>query len=402
MAAYANGRLANLLDFDETYRMMGHHAHSAFAAVAAVDAVEHIGLDRATDAFVIGYEVGARVARYIGDPLTGQPETGQLLWAFPGSVLATYAACAAACAALGVDAGTVADAFGICAQYLPSDVNVWDEAGSAGRGMHTLKYEDNGWTSHTGLMAALVARSGVTATRAVFSESGGLASKVRPDARADTGALVADLGREWAILETSVKLWPSCRWFHYALTGVADIVEREALAFDDIEAVHVESVRNVLFFASPRIAPGNIVDAQFSLPHSIAMVAAGVPAGPAWFTAESIQGERFVAFRDRVTTALHPSADDRGAWRTATGELAVPTRVTVVARGRTFVNECSRAAGDPGIAASDAALRAKMAEALSDRMDGAAIADRVWQAFLGRAATVEEALSPLLLADGER
>lgn len=38
---------------------------------------------------------------------------------------------------------------------------------------------------------------------------------------------------------------------------------------------------------------------QFSYPHAVAMVALGVPPGPAWFTPEALRDERARARRQR-------------------------------------------------------------------------------------------------------
>ncbi|MEN3283350.1 MAG: hypothetical protein V7607_4490 [Solirubrobacteraceae bacterium] len=348
MAAYANGRLANVLDFDETYMMLGHHSHSALAATLALAAERDLDGAQALEAFVVGYEVGARVGRFVGDPLASDPATGTANWTFPGSPLATYAACAAAAVALGLNADEVMNAFGICAQYLPSDVNVWDDTGSVGAGMHSLKYEDNGWTAHTGLMAALVAAEGVTASKRMFDDPEGVARKVRPDSSPSAKHLLGGLGETWAIERTSLKPWPSCRWFHYPLTALAAVLRDHEIGPHEIEAVELQSVRNCIIFASAEIGESLLVDAQFSLPHSVAMLALGIEPGLAWFDPAVVHGAAASQLRRKVTVALHPEADDLSAWGHA-DEVRVPSRAIVHARGEVYQAEADRALGDPAL-----------------------------------------------------
>lgn len=345
MAAYANARLANILDYDDTFMLQSHHAHCALAAALA--ACEWAGLDGKglITAFAAGFEVGARVGHYLS-PRHVLDDAGKVIgWTAPvGPVMGVYAACAASAHALGLPADKVQHALGLAASYLPLKTP-WKR----GRSLPTIKYEDSGWTAHSGLFATLQARHGITGISAIFAGDDGLNHLVQPAHRPNPAALDADLGQHWWVTQTSFKFWPCCRWLHYSLTAFDQLLREEQVRADEIESVRFYTFAqgcNSPCFQNQD--PGlNPVDLEFSYPHAAAMLALGVPPGVDWFNPAVVQSEAAAAFRHKVFVDVEPRSEEPEAWGLTEGVIRIPSQVEVEARGRLLTRRSDFAWGDP-------------------------------------------------------
>jgi len=348
-AAYANARLANILDFEETFMMLGHHAHCALAASLAVAQPARLDGQRLLTAVAVGYEVGARIGQYFGHPLRVDEQGNAAGWYFPGAALGVYAACAAATSSLGLGENDIENAFGICHQYLPVNAGAaWDNSPRVTHaGLPTLKYEDIGWNAKTGLMAALMAAEGITGIGNVFEGPEGLWKSVRPDGNPDLDALVEGLGQDWRLPQTSIKPWPSCRWFHYPLTALDKIVSDQDIDPAAITHVTLSSSPSSCHVSQPSIGPHLVMDASFSLPHSAAMVLMRIPPGVEWFNPTIVHSDAATALRNKVSLAIEPAATRPEAWGLSEGVVRVPSRAVVEAGSMQYEQASEYARGDP-------------------------------------------------------
>jgi 2-methylcitrate dehydratase PrpD len=352
-AAYANARLINLIDQDETYMILGHHANAALGAVLAL--ADRCNLDGATAlrAFAVGFEVGARVGNFMGAPLKVDP-TGKVAgWNFPGPVIGTFASCAAASACLALNPSQIENALGICAQYLPVNGGEFWEAGRRRAKLPSVKYEDCGLNAQAGLMAALMAHAGVTGTLGTFEPDNHVWEMARPGSQPNPSALTDRLGVDWRLTRTSFKPWPSCRWFHYVQTALQLVLDEHSIDPSTIEAIELYSSSASCFFSDPEIGADIIMDASFSLPHCAAMMVHRVPPGPAWFDPGLVRREDIATLRRKVKVSLEPSVAEPSSWGNASawGEpdapLSVPSRAVVRCRDRVYEARSDFALGDP-------------------------------------------------------
>ena len=334
-AAYANGRLINIIDMDETYLVLGHHANAALGAALALAKTCHLTGEGLLRAFVIGYEVGARVGNFMGVQLKTDRNGKVCGWNFPGPCLGTFAACASACVCLGLSAEQVENALGICAMYLPSNSGgIWEE-GRKRSTLPTVKYEDCGLNTQCGLMAAQMAGAGITGTLGIFERDVSLAQVASPGCTPNYEAIVDNLGEDWRLLRTSYKLWPSCRWFHYALTALQYAIHGKSFEPEMIKSVEIWSASSCVLNASPEIGKNTEMDASFSVPHSVAMVLMGVPAGPKWFDPTLVYDTKVAELRRKVKIYLNPELENAKTWGNyqcwgqAGAALKVPSRVVV-------------------------------------------------------------------------
>jgi len=273
-------------------------------------------------------------------------------WNFPGPILGSFAACAAAAVCLGLDAAQVENALGICAMYLPSNSGgIWEE-GRKRSSLPTIKYEDCGLNAQIGVMAALMAKEGITGTLGVFEEDVSLARVANAASRPNYEAMVDGLGEDWRITRTSIKLWPSCRWFHYVMTALSLAIKGKSFDPEQIDRVDLWSASSCCHNASPEIGENIVMDASFSVPHSAAMLLMGVPAGPAWFDPAVVHSPEAERLRRKVKVHLNPDLEEAGNWGDypnwgkKDAPLKVPSRAAVSCGGQVFEGASDYAFGD--------------------------------------------------------
>lgn len=343
-AAWANGRLGNVLDMDECYKVQGHHAQASLGAALAL--AEEQGRDGKTllTAFTMGFEVGVRLGNFLTPRVTVDEQGRTKGWTgLVGPGQGVHAACTAASRLIGAAPSELADAFGNCAQYMVG--RDWSRQWGRDTDLGTLKYADTGWNAQGGLMAAWHAREGVRGIRDIFDTDS--YAQVFQGAILDPEAMLAGRGTEWYLPGTSIKFWPCCRWIHYALTAFDEVVRRHELRPEEIESIDLRSFPMIPY---PRFSddsdPPNLVAATFSFAHAAAMVALGVPAGPEWFSAESMSGAVARAMRRKVRLGKEEKGYDPKTWGLEQKVLRVPSRAVVRARGREFDAESDFAFGD--------------------------------------------------------
>jgi 2-methylcitrate dehydratase PrpD len=253
---------------------------------------------------------------------------------------------------LGLSVDQVENAFGICGQYMPVNAGELWEAGRRLAGLPTAKYEDCGINAQAGLMAALMAREGMTGTLKIFDPGSLLPGIARPGAVPNADALTEGLGKDWRLTRTSFKPWPSCRWFHYVLTALHLVLQKDKIAPSTVERIELFSSGASCHFSDPEIGDNIVMDASFSLPHSAAMMILGVPAGPQWFDPAIVRRDDVAALRRKVTVTLAPQTKEPASWGNAAewgrpgAAMKVPSRAVVHAGGQTYEASSDFALGD--------------------------------------------------------
>ncbi|HEY4068671.1 MAG TPA: MmgE/PrpD family protein [Burkholderiaceae bacterium] len=343
-AAWANGRLGNILDIDECYKVQGHHAQASLGAALALAESGAMDGRALLSAFTLGFEVGVRLGNFLSPRVTVDEHGRTKGWTgLVGPGQGVHAACTATARLLGADEKTLANGFGLCAQYMVG--RDWSRQWGRDADLGTIKYADTGWNAQGGMMAAFHALEGVTGVRDIFDTDS--YAQVFQGVVLNPAAMLEQLGTRWYLPETSIKFWPCCRWIHYALTAYADIVATHGLRADEIDAVELLSFPMIPY---PRFGdrgdPPNLVAATFSFPHAAAMIALGVPAGPAWFEPSAMSGEAARAMRAKVSLGIDEVGYDPATWGLAQGELKVPSHARVRARGRLFEARSDYALGD--------------------------------------------------------
>jgi 2-methylcitrate dehydratase PrpD len=358
-AAYANARLANVLDADDTFPTSTHFGNATvFSALSLAELYGSSGRDLLT-AIAAGFDVGARVGSWMGAPM--QVENGRVIgWNELGGPAATitWAAIGASVNIAKLDARQANHAFGIGGSNSPQPtLRKWAE--SVEQPMY--KYADAGWCAEIGVSSALLAKLGSTGFRDILDGPNAF-WKFYGSPGHDDDALMAGLGADWQILNTTYKPWPCCRWIHHPLTAFTRLRERHELEASEIERVVVRANPFALTPIFREQQPHDALNAEFSHAHALAAVAHDVPAGPLWYEPKTMNDPHIAAFRERVTVVAEPTSSNIAEWMTGGQWRGVPGGVDVHARGQVFSATADHSLGDPWTPSthfSDAQLIAK-------------------------------------------
>lgn len=171
--------------------------------------------------------------------------------------------------------------------------------------------------------------------------------------RCDFELMTRGLGREFEIRQLSIKPYSSCRWQHAALDCVQELKAQHALSPEQIQHV---VVRSFDWLISHEIyAPKDMVDAEFSLPHTVTMVLLGHEPGPRWYAPDVLYNEDVIALSRKVSVELDQEIND--AYHE---EDKIGARVEIVTTsGATHSAFSDTPKGDPANPASQAEVEDK-------------------------------------------
>lgn len=232
-AAFANGMLANVLDFDDGHRLTkGHPGAIVIPAALAVAQLVDAPEAELLSAVAIGYEVAIRagIALHHRDP--SYHASGA--WGAVGGA-------AASARLLGLSAAQTVSAIGLAEYHAPiahimrscADPQMTKDACS--------------WGAFTAVTSALLASRGFTSVHAEFLDDSAL----------------DDLGQRWRLEELYVKAYPCCRWSQAAIAAALTATSGRQLAADDVDRVVIRTFAAADGLA--KIPPKTTEEAQYSL-----------------------------------------------------------------------------------------------------------------------------------------
>jgi len=303
--AFRNAAAADALDFEDD-NVYGHPASTIVSAALAVAEETGAGGREMIAAIVAGYDVMARV----GEAINPSPERFAQVWGVGPHQVFGAAVAAAKLMQLHGDAFLYAMGLAGVGAPLPSGLS-WNY-----RERPLSWHKDSvHWPAWLGVSAARLARQGFIGPRSVLDGPHGFWIMSGSD-RFDPQALLRGLGTDFRIMASSFKPYPACRWVHSALDAVGNLVREHKLLPSDIAGVQIESFHLVQDYLFMDYAPANMVDAEFSLPYSVAMILLGVPPGPEWYTADRMTDPQVKQMASkvtlRITQEMNALLDERG------------------------------------------------------------------------------------------
>ncbi|MBW2059557.1 MAG: MmgE/PrpD family protein [Deltaproteobacteria bacterium] len=319
-AAFVNGTTANALDYDDTLFGIGHPGASIIPAALAMGEWKKASGKEVINAILIGYDVADRIGKAI------QPSYERLQKVWGVGTWQTFGAVVSAGKILGFDTERMLDAFGVAGATAPLPNTQkwgWD---MEERPIHWVK-EPTGWPAWTGATAAVLASHGFVGNRHILDGENGFWIMAGSD-RCDFDGMTRGLGTEYEVDDIAIKPYSSCRWQHAALDCVRELKEQHGLKAEEVEEVTVHSFAWVK--RQEIYGPAGMVDAQFSLPYTAAMVLMGQRPGPAWYTAENLESKEVLGVSRKVRVEIDPDID-----RAYFEKDRIAARVTIVRRDGT-------------------------------------------------------------------
>ncbi len=345
-AAFANGALAHALDFEDAHDPSLCHPNAQVVPVLLALAQAGGGV-RGEDflaATAVGCDLTCRLSLALGEPLA---EHG---WYAP-SLLGGFGAVAAGANLLRLDERRTLDAFSLVLGQLGSHGQIFGSTASPMRGIR------DAFPAHAALVSVLLACEGLRGFDSPFEGAGGLqAAYARGEG--DLASALDDLGERYAGAEVSFKPWPSCRATHAFVEGSLALREQKALRPNEIASVTLtgspRATRIVAEPREPRLRPGTIVEAKFSVYYTVALAFATGGIALSSFTEDGLGDKEVLGLAARITFV----EDD--AFAIDSGRVEVTT-----SDGRSFAYETRAAAGGPANPISDEALVAKFLDCIA-------------------------------------
>ncbi len=362
-AALINGISSHTFDFDDTHlKTIIHPAGPVASAVMAL--AEHLGASgrQVIDATVLGIDVACRMGNLV------YPQHYDRGWHITGST-GTLGAAAACARLLGLDAKQTQMALGIAASQ---PIGLREQFGTMTKPFHP------GGAARAGLMAALMAKQGFTASPRALEAPRGWAQVV--STKYDWSEARDELGQRFEISFNAYKPFACGIVIHPSIDACVQLRE-QGVKPEQVQKIELR-VHSLVLELTGKKEPQDGLQGKFSVYHGCAAGLIFGRAGEEEFSDEIVTREDVVALRRKVVAVVDDSIREESVVATAT-----------LADGRTITVNVEHAIGSLERPMTDAMLESKFHD-LADPVLGRAKVDQVLAACwkLGQASD----LRPLL------
>ena len=284
-AAFANGSLGDMLDWEDC-SCTGHHSAGIVpGALAAAEARSRSGKDLLT-AVVTAFEVYQRIAMSI------RP-THERYWSH-GWGLTTWQILGSAVAAsklYGHDATRMAQSISLSA--LQSTI----VSAKSRDWVSDMYHLDHGMACMNGINATSVVDAGLLGYDSGLDGDLGYWKSVSD--RCDWTWLDRQLGERYLLAETLLKHWPANMWLQQPLDLLADLTAKHGLTADNVAEIEVSPNFRVRM-TYPSSGFTGLVQAQHSFPYCLALYLIEPDVGAEWFKRSYFTDPRVIALSDKV------------------------------------------------------------------------------------------------------
>jgi len=296
LAAMANSAMMHALDFDDTLDASALHTFVTVlpAALAVAENRGTVSGRQLITALVLGVDLVSRISLGIRRPLS---------W-IRTATCGAFGAAAAAAKLMELDRTGIANALGVVYSQVCGNAQGLIEG-------RLVKRLQPGFAASAGVLSAFLAQRGITGSGQFLCGSYGYYNLYERGVF-EPEPVLADLGVRPAILDLSIKPYPSCRMTHASIDAALAIQKRIGTASDAIERVEISASKMVAeMVGKPFVIGSNPqVDAQFSIPYTVscALVRGDVFLGD--FESGAINDSRLLDLAGRVNVAENPDLPD--------------------------------------------------------------------------------------------
>jgi 2-methylcitrate dehydratase PrpD len=327
-AAWANGALAHLLDFDDTG--FSHPTACILpAALAMAEGARATGGDLVA-AVCVGLEVFERLS------LSGRQHEPELRRRgfHPTSLYGCSAAAAAAGNIVGLNPTQMAVAIGLAAANAGG---LTQHFGTWGKGIHA------GNAARAGVTSVLLAQKDYVADLEGIEGDYGFFSAFHGTGNYDLSKVADGLGTYWSIVDPglTVKSYPCCGGNLRALDAAQALLREHDIRFDDVETLQVDVHPDLLHIVRFH-KPTQGFRGKFSIDYVLAAMLLDGRVDLDSFTDEYCNARRMRASLDKVRVNAHTE------WpNDAVSRRKAPVTITMN-DGRTFTRTVEKVRGSPG------------------------------------------------------
>ena len=362
-AALINGTAAHTAEVDDIYREAIYHPGApTIAAAWAVGQEQQASGLQVLKAVVAGYEISTRIGAALG-------RAHYKYWHNTGTV-GSFGAAAAAASLYALEPAPYAHALATVGTFAAGLQQAF-RMDSMSKPLHA------GRAAEAGVLAAQMARAGVTGSLDILEGDAGLGHAMSNGP--DWQAAVATLGRDFHVTRMTFKNHACCGHTFAAIDGALALQQRMGVAAEDLAEVHIETYQPALDVAgNPN--PQTAAEARFSLPFVVASALVHGSVRLAAFTPERLADAQVRGLMQRLSLRADAQIDAGFP-----GQRAARVRL-VTHDGREDVYFQPNRKGDPEDPLSDADLDGKFVE-----LAGPVIGDAKARALLQQLWRLEQA-----------
>ena len=349
-AAWVNGMMAHARDFDDTHDAAVLHA-GVSVIPAALAAAELNGAATGAD-LLVGIIAGLELVCRLGVATTvGIIESGFIYT----SLFGYFGATAAAARVMGLDAAQTANAIGIAYSQAAGTHQVTRDAA-------LTKRMQPGFAAKAALLSVQLSQRGIRGAQETFEGIDGLFRTYLRDGY-DPSVLRSGLGERFAIADLSYKPYPCCRFNHPAIDAALAVASQPGFDAGAVDRVTVginhQAFEAVCTPPDIRRNPRTIVQAQFSIPYTVACALIDGAVSLRHFTETSLARPDLLALAAKVECSV-----DDGIERDWSRSIS-PAALVVQAGKLAFQQRVDFPRGHPEAPMSPADVRGKLADCMA-------------------------------------
>lgn len=312
-AALVNCTMARALDLDDVHETGGGHLSATFMPVSLLLA-EYMQRPVSGRELILAIAMGSDLAIRIRCALTTYP--GWL-----AETIAPLGVVAMGGKLLGFDEERLINGMGLaysqCSGNLQANLD----------GALTVRLQQ-GIGAKAGVLATVFAERGFTGAKDVFEGLYGFYN-LYGQGKYNADVITDQLGKRFEIVNNSIKPYPCCKYTHMPIYGTLELLKEHRLAPEEISKIMIftnSNGYNVTVVGDYKYQLRNIVDAQFSIPYTVAAAAIRGKVFIDDFTEASIRDRKVLEFAQKVKAEIDPELDK-------IPQMISPTRIELETRG---------------------------------------------------------------------
>ena len=330
-AAMANGTAFHSIEMDDVNNEASlHPGVVAFPTALAMADIAPVSGKDLISAVVAGYDVIIRLGRAL------QPKEHHGRGFHPTGTCGAFGGAAVAARLLGLQGDDYTHALGIAGSQAAGSMEYLAQ-GAWTKRLHP------GWSAHSGIWAAPLARAGYSGPTTILEGRDGFLNAYSGDP--DPSLVLKDLGEEYQVTRTSVKPHACCRYNQGPIDCLLEIGKSNDFQAMDIEEVKIgvlsQGMRLVAEPVEAKRNPESVVDMQFSMPFAAAVALSYGSASLNEYAIGIPDRPEVRHIMDRVQCVTDPKLDAQ------TPKLFPAWAEVRTSNGRTMRSELTYPKGDP-------------------------------------------------------
>jgi len=329
VAALVNGALSHIVEMDDVERVSVIHP-AAVIIPAALAAADEVGAnaEQLLAAIAAGYEVAIRIGGAVGSRHYFHFHNTSTCGVFGAAMAAGYL--------YQLDQQQLVWALGNAGTQA---AGLWEfnTEGAQSKPLHT------GRAAANGVLAAMLARGGISGARRILEGERGFFAGMAPEGHAPR--VVERLDGPLKIAEVSIKPHASCRHTHAPIDAALQLREQLLSKSADGKLNNILSVDVAVYKAAEVLCnkpdPSSVADAKFSLQYCVATALLVGQVGLEQFAAKGLQADDVRQLLDSVSVTVDDIHESRYP------ECWSATVTVTLHRGETLAVEIANPKGDP-------------------------------------------------------